>query len=163
MPIYHFEQFFATRTYWDWAFSPDGREVTYVVDTSGQLNLWRQVDICGPSNLVTLARTVPPFWKTFMATWLGDPDGDRASLIERSPITRVDRIRAPLLVIQGAKDPRVVKAESDPMVEAIRARDGTVEYIVYEDEGHGLSKRRNQLSAFRACAEFLERYLKAEG
>jgi len=120
------------------------------------------VDICGPSNLVTFARTVPPFWKTFMATWLGDPDADRDFLLERSPITRVDQIRAPLLVIQGAKDPRVVKAESDQMVEAIRARGGTVEYIVYEDEGHGLSKRRNQLSAFRACAEFLERYLGIE-
>ena len=120
------------------------------------------VDICGPSNLVTFARTVPPFWKTFMATWLGDPEADRDFLLERSPITRVDQIRAPLLVIQGAKDPRVVKAESDQMVEAIRARGGTVEYIVYEDEGHGLSKRRNQLSAFRACAEFLERSLKVE-
>lgn len=117
------------------------------------------VAICGPSNLVTFARTVPPFWKTFMKTWLGDPEEDRALLEERSPITYVDRLRAPLLVIQGGQDPRVVKAESDQMVEAIRSRGGTVEYLVYEDEGHGLSKRKNWLPAFRASAEFLERHL----
>jgi len=77
--------------------------------------------------------------------------------MERSPITYVDQIRCPLLVIQGANDPRVVKPESDQMVERLRARAHPVEYIVYEDEGHGFTKRANQMSAWRAAADFLLR------
>jgi dipeptidyl aminopeptidase/acylaminoacyl peptidase len=117
------------------------------------------VDIVGPANLVTFTRSVPPFWKRFIKQWIGDPDEDHDLLVERSPLTYVDNIRAPLLVIQGANDPRVVKAESDQMVERLRGLGRTVEYIVFEDEGHGFTKRRNELEAFRATAEWFTQQL----
>jgi dipeptidyl aminopeptidase/acylaminoacyl peptidase len=121
---------------------------------------WRAaVDIVGPSNLITFVKTVPEHWKRFMAKWLGDPEKDRDMLVERSPITYVDQVRAALLVIQGAHDPRVVKAESDQMVERLRSKGIPVEYIVYEDEGHGFTKRKNEISAWRATVDFLERHL----
>lgn len=117
------------------------------------------VDIVGPSNLVTFARSVPPTWLRFMSIWVGDPEADREMLLERSPITYVDSVRAPLLVIQGAQDPRVVKAESNQMVERLKARGVPVEYVVFEDEGHGFTRRKNQIAAFRAAGEFFEKHL----
>jgi dipeptidyl aminopeptidase/acylaminoacyl peptidase len=117
------------------------------------------VDIVGPSNLITFARAVPPAWKRMMKAWVGDPDEDADMLRERSPITYVDNIRAPLLVLQGANDPRVVKPESDQMVERLRELGRTVEYIVFEDEGHGFTKTANTLRAFRAAVEWLEKHL----
>ncbi len=117
------------------------------------------VDIVGPSNLVTFARSVPPTWRRFMKRWVGDPDEDREMLLERSPITYVDQVRAPLLVIQGQNDPRVVKAESDQMVERLRVLGRPVEYVVFEDEGHGFTRRANLQRAFRLTADFLERHL----
>lgn len=120
------------------------------------------VDIVGPSNLVTFARSVPPSWRRFMARWVGDPEEDREFLLSRSPITYVDQIRAPLLILQGANDPRVVKNESDQMVEALRKRGVPVEYVVFEDEGHGFVKRSNRMRASRLIAEFLLRHLKGE-
>ncbi len=117
------------------------------------------VDIVGPSNLVTFAKAVPPTWRRFMAKWVGDPETEADFLMERSPITYVDQIRAPLFVIQGAKDPRVVKAESDQIVERLRARDVAVCYDVYEDEGHGFTKRENELRAWRDTAAFFEEHL----
>ena len=82
-------------------------------------------------------------------------------LLERSPITYVENVKAPLLVIQGAKDPRVVKAESDQMVEKLRELGREVEYVVFEDEGHGFTKRQNELKAYRLAADWLERHLAA--
>jgi len=117
------------------------------------------VDICGTSNLVTFAKTVPPSWRRFMREWVGDPEEERDELLRRSPITYVDQLRCPMLIIQGAQDPRVVRAESDQMVERIRAAGGNVDYLVFEDEGHGLLKVENQIRGFRAIAEFLERHL----
>jgi dipeptidyl aminopeptidase/acylaminoacyl peptidase len=117
------------------------------------------VDIVGPSNLVTFAKAVPPTWRRFMAEWVGDPYTEEEFLLARSPITYVDQIQAPLFVIQGANDPRVVRAESDQLVEKLRARGVEVRYDVYEDEGHGFTKRTNELKALKASAEFLERYL----
>jgi dipeptidyl aminopeptidase/acylaminoacyl peptidase len=118
------------------------------------------VDIVGPSNLITFARAVPPAWKRMMKQWVGDPDEDAEMLRERSPITYVENARAPLLVIQGANDPRVVQAESDQMVERLRDLGRTVEYMVFEDEGHGFTKTANTLKALRATAEWLEKHLK---
>jgi dipeptidyl aminopeptidase/acylaminoacyl peptidase len=116
-------------------------------------------ELVGPSNLVTFATAVPPTWKQFIAELLGDPETEASFLLERSPITYVDQIRCPLLVIQGANDYRVVKAESDQMVERIRARGGMVDYIVLTDEGHIFTRRTNQIEAFRAVAEFfLDRF-----
>jgi dipeptidyl aminopeptidase/acylaminoacyl peptidase len=117
------------------------------------------VDIFGPSNLVTFARAVPPTWKRMMKRFVGDPDEDQEMLIERSPLTYIDNVKAPLLVIQGATDPRVVKPESDQLVEKLRSMGRTVEYEVFEDEGHGFTKRPNELKAMRLSAEWLARYL----
>jgi dipeptidyl aminopeptidase/acylaminoacyl peptidase len=122
--------------------------------------LWAAgVDAFGPSNLITLTRTVPPSWRPLMREWVGDPDEDADMLRQRSPITHVDRIRAPLLVLQGANDARVARSESDQVVDALRSRGHPVEYVVFDDEGHGLTRRRNQLRAARLMATFLLRHL----
>jgi dipeptidyl aminopeptidase/acylaminoacyl peptidase len=117
------------------------------------------VDIVGPSNLVTFAKAVPPTWRRFMEAWVGNPETEADFLMERSPITYVDNVKAPLLVIQGAKDPRVVKPESDQMVERLRALGRQVEYEVFEDEGHGFTRRSNEIRGFRLAADWLERHL----
>jgi dipeptidyl aminopeptidase/acylaminoacyl peptidase len=117
------------------------------------------VDIVGPANLVTFVRAVPPWWRRMMKKWVGDPDEDRDLLVERSPITYVDGVRAPLMVLQGANDPRVVRPESDQLVERLRELGRDVEYHVFEDEGHGFAKRANQLRAYRLIGDFLERHL----
>ena len=85
------------------------------------------------------------------------PTRRRTSSIERSPITYVEQVKAPLLVIQGAKDPRVVKPESDQMVERLESLGREVEYEVFEDEGHGFNRRANELRAYRLSADWLER------
>jgi dipeptidyl aminopeptidase/acylaminoacyl peptidase len=118
------------------------------------------VDIFGPSNLVTFARSVPPTWRRFMARFVGDPDTEEEFLRERSPLTYVERVTAPLLVIQGANDPRVVQAESDQMVEKLRSLGREVEYVVFDDEGHGFTKRENELRAYRLSADWLESHLR---
>jgi dipeptidyl aminopeptidase/acylaminoacyl peptidase len=120
------------------------------------------VDVVGPSNLVTLTKSVPPTWRRMMADLIGDPETEADFLMQRSPITYVDQINAPLLVIQGAQDPRVVKSESDQIVERLRARGVEVRYEVFEDEGHGFTKRENELRAWRMTAEFFERWLLVE-
>jgi dipeptidyl aminopeptidase/acylaminoacyl peptidase len=117
------------------------------------------VDLVGPSNLVTFAKSVPPFWKHMIKTWVGDPEEDEAMLLERSPMTYVDNVRAPLLVIQGAKDPRVVQAESDQFVERIRANGGDVRYYVDEQEGHGATRTENRLKWYQMVADYIEEYL----
>jgi dipeptidyl aminopeptidase/acylaminoacyl peptidase len=96
-----------------------------------------------------------------MRKWVGDPDEDAAFLLEHSPITYVDNVKAPLLIIQGANDPRVVQGESDQMVERLRAIGREVEYLVFEDEGHGFTKTANTLRALRRSAEWLEQHLLA--
>jgi len=117
------------------------------------------VDVVGPSNLVTFAKAVPPFWKRMMKEWVGDPEEDHDFLMERSPITYVDQLQCPILVIQGANDPRVVQSESDQMVDRLKELDQEVEYMVFEDEGHGFTKRSNALIAWRATADFFEKHL----
>jgi dipeptidyl aminopeptidase/acylaminoacyl peptidase len=117
------------------------------------------VDIFGPSNLVTFAKAVPPTWKRFIARFVGDPETEVDFLMERSPITYVENVKTPLLVIQGATDPRVVKGESDQMVEKLRELGRDVEYVVFDDEGHGFTKRTNELKAYRLAAEWLEQHL----
>ncbi|TMM12443.1 MAG: S9 family peptidase [Actinobacteria bacterium] len=117
------------------------------------------VDIVGPSNLLTFVRAVPPQWLRFMAQWVGDPDTEEEFLRERSPITYVDQVRAALLVIQGAKDPRVVKSESDQMVERLRELGREVEYVVFEDEGHGFTRYANDVHAYRLTCDWLESHL----
>jgi dipeptidyl aminopeptidase/acylaminoacyl peptidase len=121
---------------------------------------WRAaVDIFGPSNLLTFVRAVPPQWIRFMADWVGDPDTEEDFLRERSPITYVEDVRAAMLVIQGAKDPRVVKAESDQMVERLRELGREVEYVVFDDEGHGFTRYANEMRAYKLTCDFLESHL----
>jgi len=117
------------------------------------------VSIVGPSNLVTFTRSVPPTWRPIMAAWVGDPDTEVDFLMERSPITYADAIRAPLFVVQGANDPRVVQAESDQIVAKLRARGVEVRYDVYPDEGHGFTKRANEVKAIGDAADFLVAHL----
>ncbi len=112
------------------------------------------VELVGPSNLLTFVESVPPMWRRFMDTWVGNPETEREFLLERSPISYVDQIRCPLLVMQGANDFRVVRAESDQMVERIRGRGGVVDYVVFENEGHGFTRRENEVKAYRMAAEF---------
>ena len=119
-------------------------------------DLWAAgVSVVGPSNLQTFVRAVPPTWRTLMKTWVGDPEDDALMLAQRSPLTYADRIVAPLLVIQGANDPRVVRAESDQIVESLRSRGVDVDYVVYPDEGHGFTKRENEIDALGRIADFL--------
>ena len=123
-------------------------------------DLWAAaVDIVGPSNLVTFSKAVPPTWRRIMNEWVGDPETEVDFLMSRSPITYVDQIRAPLFVIQGANDPRVVQSESDQIVERLRERGVDVRYDVYADEGHGFTRRRNEIKAIGDTARFMERYL----
>jgi dipeptidyl aminopeptidase/acylaminoacyl peptidase len=119
------------------------------------------VDIFGPSNLVTLVQTAPPTWWRWLLATLGDAEKDREELLARSPLTYADQIRAPLLVIQGAKDPRVVQAESDQLVARLRELGREVDYEVFEDEGHGFTKYANEVRAWRLALEFIERHLTA--
>jgi dipeptidyl aminopeptidase/acylaminoacyl peptidase len=120
------------------------------------------VDLFGPSNLVTFTRSVPPTWRRFMAAFVGDPDTEEEFLRERSPLTYIEEVRAPLLVIQGANDPRVVKAESDQLVERLEELGRTVSYEVFEDEGHGFTRYANEVRAYRLSVEWLERHLVRE-
>ncbi|MFI6515734.1 S9 family peptidase [Spirillospora sp. NPDC050679] len=117
------------------------------------------VSMCGPSNLVTLARAVPPTWRTFVTIVLGDPDADAELLTRRSPITYADGISAPVFVIQGARDPRVPRDESDQLVARLQARGVDVRYDVYADEGHGFTDRGNELEAYGKIANFLISHL----
>ena len=123
------------------------------------------ISMVGPSSLVTLVRSFPPYWRPLLAsTWfryVGDPDDPQqlADLEARSPLNRVDDIVAPLLVIQGANDPRVTKAESDQIVAALRARGVEVEYLVKDDEGHGFVKPENRMEAYGVIERFLARHL----
>ncbi|GAB1644390.1 S9 family peptidase [Krasilnikovia sp. MM14-A1259] len=124
---------------------------------------WRAgVDICGPANLHTLVRSTPASWHHVTARLIGDPERDADLLRQRSPLTYADRISAPLLVIQGANDPRVPQAESDQIVEHVRANGGQVDYHLFPDEGHVFTRRENQEQALTLAAEFLLRHLTAE-
>jgi dipeptidyl aminopeptidase/acylaminoacyl peptidase len=121
------------------------------------------VDIFGPSNLVTFAQAVPPTWRRTMAKWVGDPETEADFLLSRSPISYIDDIRTPLFVVQGANDPRVVQGESDQIVDLLRQRGRTVRYDVYADEGHGFTKRENELKVLGDAAAFMEEHLLGEG
>ena len=122
------------------------------------------VDIVGPSSLLTLLNSVPPYWLPaieFFAKRTGDhrTEEGRRLLAERSPLTRVDRIRRPLLIGQGANDPRVKQAESDQIVSAMKAKNIPVTYLLYPDEGHGFGRPENWLSFIAVSETFLAAHL----
>lgn len=116
------------------------------------------VDIFGVSDLFTFVRSVPPHWKPIMDRWVGDPVRDKERFIKDSPVTYLDGMTKPMLVIQGAKDPRVVKEESDQIVEKLKQAGRTVDYLVLDDEGHGFSKKENEIRVYETMLDFLEQY-----
>jgi len=122
------------------------------------------VSIVGPSNIITLLDSIPPYWgpiKNIFFKRVGDPDDpeDRKRLEEQSPFYHATEIKAPLLVIQGANDPRVKQAESDMIVVALRDLERPVEYLVAPDEGHGFAGEENRLAMFAVAEEFLAKHL----
>lgn len=121
------------------------------------------VDYVGVANLFTFMNTIPPYWKPFLDQlheMVGDPVKDSLLLAEASPVLHADRIKVPLLVAQGANDPRVNKDESDQMVAALRNRGIEVEYMVKENEGHGFLNQDNRFDFYGAMEKFLEKHLK---
>jgi dipeptidyl aminopeptidase/acylaminoacyl peptidase len=122
------------------------------------------VDIVGPSNLKTLLSSIPPYWAPLVETFarrVGDPrtDEGRKLLIERSPLTRVGAIQRPLLIGQGANDPRVKQAESDQIVNAMKAKRLPVTYVLFPDEGHGFARPQNRLAFYAVAESFLAQHL----
>ena len=121
------------------------------------------VDYVGVSNLFTFMQTIPPYWKPMLAKMqdmVGDPVRDKDRLAATSPALHADRIKTPLFVAQGAKDPRVNKDESDQMVKALKARGVNVEYMVKDNEGHGFHNDENKFEFYEAMEQFLVTHLK---
>ena len=122
------------------------------------------VAIVAPSNLITLLESIPPYWEPIRKLFyerMGDPNTaeGKAQLLRQSPLTHADKIKTPLLVIQGANDPRVKKRESDQIVVALRDRDYPVEYLVAPDEGHGFARPVNNMAMFASAEKFLAKHL----
>lgn len=117
------------------------------------------VDIVGPSNLNTLLKSIPPYWSTFLAVLHKRMGDDEAFLKSQSPLFKADQIKSPLMIGQGANDPRVNKAESDQIVAAMRKNNKPVEYYVFPDEGHGFARPENRTAFNAASEEFLAKYL----
>jgi len=122
------------------------------------------VSIVGPSNLITLLESIPPYWEPIRKLFyerMGDPNTPegKAQLLRQSPLTSADKIKTPLLVVQGANDPRVTKRESDQIVIALRDRGFPVEYIVAADEGHGFARPVNNMAMFATAEKFLAKHL----
>ncbi|MEM7048078.1 MAG: S9 family peptidase [Acidobacteriota bacterium] len=123
------------------------------------------VDLFGVANWLRTIESIPPWWESFRQALyeeMGNPETDRERLERISPLFHADRIRKPLLVLQGANDPRVLKIESDEMVAAVRANGVPVEYLVFEDEGHGFLKKENRLEGYRAILDFLDQHLRGK-
>lgn len=117
------------------------------------------IDIVGPSNLNTLLKAVPPYWSTILAVMHKRMGDSEEFLKSQSPLFKADQIKAPLLIGQGANDPRVNKAESDQIVAAMRKNNKPVEYYVFPDEGHGFARPLNRMAFNAASEEFLAKYL----
>ncbi len=120
------------------------------------------VDIVGPSSLITLIESIPPYWKPLVATFherVGNPETEEDFLKSRSPLFFVDRIRIPMLVAQGANDPRVKQAEAEQIVAAMKEKGIDHEYLLFEDEGHGFARPENRLVFYAAAERFLARHL----
>jgi dipeptidyl aminopeptidase/acylaminoacyl peptidase len=123
--------------------------------------LWSAaVDMFGPYDLLTFAERVPETWKPYMAQLVGDPETEREFLVERSPRTYIDNIRAPLLVIQGNNDRRVREIESRELAEHLREQGKTVEYLMLPDEGHDILKFDNRVKVYNAITGFFREHLR---
>ncbi len=121
------------------------------------------VDLFGVSNWLRTLESIPPYWESFRKALykeIGDPTTDKEMLKEISPLFHADKIRKPLLVLQGENDPRVIKPESDEIVEAVKKNNGIAEYVILPGEGHGFTKKANEIRAYKAILTFLDQYLK---
>ena len=121
------------------------------------------VDYVGVANLLTFMKTIPPYWKPYLEMFqemVGDMEKDKAMLEAASPVNHADKIKTPLFIAQGAKDPRVNKAESDQMVEALKKRGVEVQYMVKDNEGHGFSNEENRFEFYEAMEKFLSQHIK---
>ena len=120
------------------------------------------VDIVGPSSIVTLLKTIPPYWAPLKAIFtkrVGDLEKEEEFLNQRSPLYRIDQITKPLLIGQGANDPRVKQSESDQIVKVMREKNKEVKYVLYPDEGHGFARPENRLHFYAIAEEFLAKHL----
>jgi dipeptidyl aminopeptidase/acylaminoacyl peptidase len=120
------------------------------------------VDVVGPSNLKTLIESIPPYWAPIVAQFherVGNPETEADFLWERSPLCKVDQIRIPILVAQGANDPRVKQAESEQIVGAMRDKGIDHVYLLFGDEGHGFAKPENRMKFFETAEQFLAKHL----
>ncbi|MFH1965697.1 MAG: S9 family peptidase [Acidobacteriota bacterium] len=123
------------------------------------------VNLFGVTNWVRTLKSIPPWWESFkyaLYRELGNPETQEDMLREISPLFHAEKITKPVIILQGANDPRVLQVESDEMVEAVREKGGIAEYVLFDDEGHGFSKTANQISGWNAVLEFTGKYLKAE-
>jgi dipeptidyl aminopeptidase/acylaminoacyl peptidase len=125
------------------------------------------VNLFGVTNWMRTLKSIPPWWESFkeaLYTEMGNPyTTDSIRLKQISPLFHTDKVTKPLIVLQGAQDPRVLKVESDEIVEGVRKNGVPVEYVLFEDEGHGFVKKVNQIEAYSRVLEFLDKYLKGEG
>jgi len=123
------------------------------------------VDIFGVTNWVRTLQSIPPWWEAGRQSLydeIGNPETELDMLKATSPVFHADKIRKPLIVIQGKNDPRVIKAESDDLVEAVKKNNVPVDYVVFDDEGHGFTKKKNQVTAYGAILTFLDTHLKGK-
>jgi dipeptidyl aminopeptidase/acylaminoacyl peptidase len=121
------------------------------------------VDLFGVANWIRTLESIPSWWESqrlALYAEMGDPVKDRPMLEAVSPLLHANLIRKPLLVLQGANDPRVLKVESDEVVAAVKKNGVTAEYIVFPDEGHGFTKKANQITGYTAVLRFLDQHLK---
>jgi dipeptidyl aminopeptidase/acylaminoacyl peptidase len=121
------------------------------------------IDIFGPANWLRTLESIPPYWESFREALyqeMGDPATDRERLHRISPLFHADKIRRPLMVLQGANDPRVLQVESDEIVAAVRKNNVPVEYIVFPDEGHGFQNKVNRTKAYESILTFVDQHLK---
>jgi dipeptidyl aminopeptidase/acylaminoacyl peptidase len=124
------------------------------------------VNIFGVTNWLRTLESIPPYWESFREALyqeIGNPETQRDFLTETSPLFHADKITKPLMVLQGANDPRVIKPESDDIVAAVKKNGVPVEYVVFDDEGHGFTKKKNQIEGYGKVLVFLDTYLKGDG
>jgi dipeptidyl aminopeptidase/acylaminoacyl peptidase len=124
------------------------------------------VDIFGVSNWLRTLQSIPPWWESFREALyqeIGDPAKHEQMLKDVSPLFHAEKIKKPLLVIQGANDPRVIKPESDDIVQAVKKNKVPVEYVIFPDEGHGFTKKKNEVEAYSRMLKFLDQHLKKSG
>ncbi len=124
------------------------------------------VNLFGVTNWLRTLKSIPPYWEAFREALykeMGDPfTQDSIRLRQISPLFHTEKVTKPLIVLQGSQDPRVLQVESDEIVEGVKANGVPVEYVLFEDEGHGFVKKKNQIEAYSSIVDFLDKYLKEE-